>query len=142
MARGHLDLIRGSLVDKYRKRVGMQMAENTVLINDFSLSQTWATFNFASERMVSWHQLQMQGEDLRRGRTKDEFFVRTLTRGALAGGLLALPAAATLATAPGAASAVGWAVSLCSVAGSLRKRANQKVIESPGQAFRHLRKGA
>lgn len=125
------------LVDKYRKKVGMALAENTILINDFSLGQTWLSGNFVSERMVSWHQLSVQGENASKGKTKDAFIMSTAGRAMLVGGLLGAP---SLASAAGAASAAGWAVSLLGIAGSnLRGKANQKIIETPAQALRHLR---
>lgn len=113
-----------SLVDHYRKKAGMKLAPNHTLINNASIEQTWANFNFISETHISLRQISEQGQSDAFGRTSGHIASNILTRTAVATvGSYAVPKAITL-------GAAGWAASLIGIAVSNRPKSNHKVIEN------------
>jgi hypothetical protein len=122
-----------SVVDHYRKKVGMQLAPQPPLLNNVSLAQTWGSLNFISESMVSYTQLKEQGENGYFNRTPGHIAANVFGRAAaLSAGSYALPQAISL-------GAAGWAATISGLVVSNRPGSNSKIIESFADVVNDIR---
>jgi hypothetical protein len=121
-----------SVIDHYRKKAGMQLAAQTPLMNNISLTQTWGTLNFISETHISYTQLKEQGENGSFNRTKGHIAANLCGRAAvLSVGSYALPQAISL-------GAIGWVATIAGVLVSNKPGSNQRVIENTADVINNI----
>jgi len=111
------------LVDILRRKVGMQLAPNRTLMNEYSVHQSLLTTNLVSELAVSWRQISEQG-----GNNKLNSGVLATSAGKRIGLVSAL------IMAPGGAGTVAWAATalMAATANLAPGYANRRVIENEG----------
>jgi hypothetical protein len=122
-----------SVIDRYRKQAGMQLAPQSPLMNNASLEQTWVTGNFISETHVSMRQLKEQGENGLTNVTSGNIAGNALARGLMAGASYGIPAQL------GAAPVAGWVLTWGTIALSNMGGANQKIIENNADVLNHMK---
>ncbi|WP_339073879.1 hypothetical protein [Teredinibacter turnerae] len=120
-----------NLIDRYRKKAGMQLAPQPPLLNNTSLEQTWVTGNFVSESIISYRQLKEQGENGLRNVTAGNIASNALTRlGMLGIGSYAVPAMGV--------GIAGWTVAWGTLIASNLGSPNQKILENGADFFNHV----